>query len=122
MGIDYYRCKKCDIQMADATGGYDWCNGCSAVICYTCAWKLKIRKKIIDWDTPGEPIQGKFKMEKIIEDKKHPEDYYHMLTNCPYCAKKDKAKEDADLLKFLLKYTHLTRSKAIKVMNSGKKS
>ena len=120
MGIDYYRCKKCDVQVDDCIGGYDSCESCDAVICYDCTWKLKIRGKPVDCETPGKRLK---KYEWDFTERgitvKNAEEWDYCLMSCPYCKKLDKAKEDAKLLKFLLKKAGLTRSKAVKEMNGG---
>jgi hypothetical protein len=118
VGTDYYRCRKCDLQVNDCIGGYDCCKRCDTTICYECCWKLKIRGRPIGDYSPGEPTQ-EFKMKKVIENKRYPDDFYYELLNCPYCKKLDKAAVDAKLLKFLLKKNSLTRAKAVKEMNNG---
>ena len=119
MGVDYYRCTNCDLQVCDADPYYDTCNGCSSIICWNCTFDLGIRAQSPDYESPGEPVVGPFKMKKVIESKSFPEDYYWELMNCPMCIEDDKEKQKEAVLKYLLKKNKLTLKKAIKEMNRG---
>jgi len=123
MGIDYYRCKKCNIQVDDCIGGYDHCE-CDSVICYRCCWKLKVREKPADFETPGKRIEKKDRWGFLEMGITHEnaEEWDYCLIICPYCEKeereKTRAKTDKKLLTFLLKRCKLTRRSAIKEMSA----
>jgi hypothetical protein len=118
VGIDYYRCKKCDLQVNDADPWHDECTRCDTVICWNCASTLKIREKSVD-DSPGRPIQDQYKM-KFSTWGTDPETDFECfeLLNCPYCKVKDKKKQEKAVLKYLLKKNGLTLKQAVKEMNS----
>tara|TARA_Y100000310_G_scaffold205392_1_gene205738 strand:- start:234 stop:605 length:372 start_codon:yes stop_codon:yes gene_type:complete len=117
--------KKCDLQVDDCIGGFDWCEGCDAIICWECCAKLKIRERPTrtkrgNIDKPGKRLtKYEWGFTEMGVTEENAEEYDYSLFSCPYCVKLDRAKVDAKLLKFLLKQSGLTRSKAVKAMNSG---
>jgi len=125
MGIDYYRCTLCDLQVNDCIPYYNDCNTCGSIICWNCTYSHGISEES-DGESPPKPISNSpFKMKLIIEDQESYDESegedggcFELLT-CPMCDAVSEEKQREAVLKYLLKKSDLTFKQAIEEMSNG---